>query len=69
MIVKIPLPQQGVVEVSEPMQPNKKPAMNAGEKRLWKVLQESERDVRAGRVITAPNITEALRRHEKRQWD
>lgn len=69
MLVKIPLPRQAVAEASEAMQRNKKPPMNGGEKRLWKALQESERDVRAGRVITAPNITDALRRYEKRQWD
>ncbi len=71
LLVKIPLPpqRQRTTEVSGPMRRDKKSAMSAGEKRLRKALEESERDVRAGRVITAPNIPEALRRYEKRQWD
>lgn len=69
MLIKVPLPQQGIMVASKPIRRDKKLAMSAEEKRLTGALQESERDVRIGRVITAPNITEALRRYEKRQWD
>lgn len=69
MLVKIPLPRQTQVVLSSAVRETPPPAVTAAEKRLRKALQESERDVRAGRVITARNITEALRRYEKRQWD
>lgn len=69
MLVKIPLPRQMQAVPSSIVRETPLPAVTAAEKRLRKSLQESERDVRAGRIITAPNITEALRRYEKRRWD
>lgn len=69
MLVKIPLPRQTQAVLTSTVRETPLPAVTAAEKRLRKALQESERDVKAGRVITARNITEALRRYEKRQWD
>lgn len=69
MLVKIPLPRQTQAVLTSAVQGTPLPAITAAEKRLRKALQESERDVKAGRVITARNITKALRRYEKRQWD
>ena len=68
LLVKIPLPRTEM-QTSKLDQQHKKSPMNVAEKRLLRAIQESERDVRMGRVITAPNITEALRRYEKKQWD
>ena len=65
LLIKVPLPRPD--GASRAMQKDGK--LTAPEKRLLKTPQESECDVRAGRVITAPNITEALHRYEKRQWD
>ncbi|MDP3772620.1 MAG: hypothetical protein Q8Q94_04615 [bacterium] len=39
MLIKIPLPRQEVAVAPEPIRRNRKLAMNAGEKRLWKALQ------------------------------
>lgn len=64
VLVKIPLGEQGSVAASL-----KKDTMSRAEKRLWDIIQESEKDLREGRVITAKSIGEALRKHEKRQWD
>lgn len=72
VVVKIPLPRQAVrapQSLHATVRAQKAGTLTLAEKRLVKALQESERDIRAGRVITAPSITEALHRYEKRQWD
>ncbi len=66
LLVKIPLPKGSNLHTHAKSGIDK---MNAAEKRLWKVIQEGERDVRAGRVITARSIDEALKKYAKRQWD
>lgn len=64
LLVKIPLAEQGTV-----VAPSKKDKMTRAEKQLWDIIQEGERDLREGRVITAKSIDEALRKYEERQWD
>lgn len=66
ILVKIPLSHEGI-SATRAMSKNGK--MTLAEKRLWRVIQEGERDVKAGRVITAKSIDEALRKYAKRQWD
>ncbi|MBI2624215.1 hypothetical protein HYW67_01845 [Candidatus Parcubacteria bacterium] len=65
LLVKIPLPKREGLRVRSV---GKNGRMNPAEKKLWKIIQEGERDFREGRVIRAPSIKEALRRYEKRQW-
>lgn len=73
LIVKIPLPRQAATAPQSLRAATRTQKANGtltlAEKRLGKTLRESERDMRAGHGITARNITEALRRYEKRQWD
>lgn len=66
LLIKVPLPKEDGASLPAANDGNK---MTAAEKRLWRALRESEKDVRKGRVITAPSITKAIRRYEKRQWD
>lgn len=66
LLIKVPLPKQEINGIGVSKKNSK---MTTAEKCLLKALQESERDIQAGRVITAPNITEALHRYEKQQWD
>lgn len=63
LLVKIPLREQDAVVV-----PSKKGKMTHAEKRLWDIIQEGEKDLREGKIITAKSIDEALRKYEKRQW-
>jgi len=64
LLIKVPLPKStGLQSV------RKSGKTTAAEKRLWRILQEGERDVKAGRVITARSIDEALKKYAKRQWD
>ncbi|MBI4137666.1 MAG: hypothetical protein HY472_00240 [Candidatus Sungbacteria bacterium] len=67
MLVKIPLPKEGERVSFEPAKKTGK--LTKKEERLWKIIQEGERDVREGRTISAPSIDEALRRYAKKQWD
>ena len=64
MLVKIPLPKKSSIAPPTVKKDNMTPA----EKRLWKIIQEGEGDLREGRVVTAPSITEALRRYDKKRW-
>ena len=68
MLVKIPLPKGGDFEF-QPARAVKNGLMTKAEKRLWKHIQEAERDVKEGRVISAKSIDEAMRKYDKRQWD
>ncbi|MEK7099018.1 MAG: hypothetical protein AAB916_00700 [Patescibacteria group bacterium] len=69
LLIRVPLPRQ-VPIASSPATPNASvPKMTMAEKRLQRILQKSESDLREGKAITAPTITEALRRYEERQWD
>lgn len=65
MLIKIPLPK----EDTPPINNGRGWKMTAAGKRLWKAIQEGARDVKAGRVITARSIDEALKKYAKRQWD
>lgn len=65
LLIKVPLPKQERSNVVVP----KNGKMTAAEKCGWRRLQEAEKDIKEGRVITAPSLKEALRRYEKRQWD
>lgn len=64
LLVKIPLPRG--TDLKYPPTP-KNGKMTIAEKRLWKVIQEGERDIKAGRLITARSIDEALKKYAKRQ--
>lgn len=66
MLIKVPLPKGAGFK---PAPIHKNGPMNAAEKRLWRTIQEGERDLRKGRTIIASSIKEALHRYEKRQWD
>ena len=65
LLVKIPLPKQESASLA--MRKNGKSTV--AEKHGWKRIQESQRDIQEGRVVTASSLKEALRRYEKRQWD
>lgn len=65
ILVKIPLSRGDISAVRASPKNGK---MTIAEKRLWKNLQEAEKDVKRGRVITAPSIDVALKRYAKRQW-
>lgn len=67
LLVKIPLPKEGEKMSFEP--PKKRGKLTKKEERLWKAIQEGERDFREGRTISATSIDEALRRYDKKQWD
>lgn len=65
MLIKVPLPKRDTL----PVHNGRIEKMTAAEKRLWRIIQEGERDVKAGRVITARSIDEALKKYAKRRWD
>ena len=67
ILVKIPLPPKEDLPFPATKKANGK--MATAERRGWKRIQEAERDVREGRVITAPSIDEALKKYAKRQWN
>lgn len=69
LLIKVPLPAEAPVMPLPTARETPGVKATLAEKRLRKVLHESERDVAAGRVVTARNITEAMRRYGKRQWD
>lgn len=65
MLIKVPLPKRDIL----PNRRGRNGKMTPAEKRLRMAIQEGERDVKAGRVITARSIDEALKKYAKRQWD
>lgn len=65
LLIKVPLPKRGNVLVD----PQKNAKMTAAEKRLWKVLQEGEKEYREGKTIRASSTHEALKIYERRQKD
>ena len=66
MLIKVPLPHVSnrVGFVYKP-----KSILSPADQEAIARVREAEEDIKAGRVITAPSLTKALRRYEKEQWD
>lgn len=64
MLIKVPLPRGTDFK---PTQIHKNGRMNAAEKRLWRIIQEGEREYRDGKTISAHSIDEALKIYERRR--
>jgi len=66
MLIKVPLPKpkpEGVV-----FGPVRKTGrLTRAEKRLWKIIQEGEREYREGKTISARSTDEALKMHARRK--
>lgn len=63
LLVKIPL--TGGTDLKSPPTP-KNGKMTMAEKRLWRIIQEGEREYREGKTISARSIDEALKIYERR---
>lgn len=64
LLVKIPLPKQEGLKVRSV---RKNGRMNPAEKKLWKIIQEGEREYREGKTIAARSIDEALKLYDRRK--
>lgn len=70
-LIKVPLPKRGTALV-RPQKNDKmtiaSPLLAAkAEKRLWKVIQEGEKEYCEGKTIRASSIDEALKVYERKQ--
>jgi hypothetical protein len=63
LLVKIPLPSRTYFRRAEP----EKEKMTSAEKRLWKIIQDGEREHKEGKTIKAASIDEALKIYERRK--
>ena len=64
MLVKIPLPK-GLHFAAGPA--GKKERINPTEERLWKIIQEGEREYQKGKTIAARSIDEAISIYERKK--
>lgn len=63
MLIKVPLPRRTDFK---PAPVHKNDRMNAAEKRLWRIIQQGEREYKEGKTIRANSIDEALEIYERR---
>lgn len=63
MLIKVPL-SKGMNFKPKPT--HKNGPMNAAERRLWRIIQQGEREYRKGKTIKADSIDEALKIYERR---
>ena len=63
LLVKIPLPKSGDLAASKLVNGRR----NVVEKRLWRIIQEGEREYREGKTIKAASIDEALKIYERQK--
>lgn len=71
MIVKIPLPRH-TAAAPQPFHPTMlaqkaNGKLTLAEKRLWKIIQDGEREYREGKTIRARSIDEALKTHARKK--
>lgn len=64
MLIKVLLPKRADFK---PTPIKKSGRMNAVEKRLWKIIQQGEREYKEGKTIAAHSIDEALKIYERRR--
>lgn len=62
MLVKIPLPKKGVFEPKP-----QKTKIGPMEKKLWRIIQEGEKEYREGKTIRAKSIDEAIKMYERKK--
>lgn len=64
MLIKVPLPRGTDLNHG---QNGKNGKMTADERRLWKIIQEGEREYQEGKTISADSAEEALKIYERRK--